>query len=359
MGKAKGITRFTGLFLLSLVVVTALGLSPAMALDLTPEYYVVKDFKLVSGAVLQEMKIEYAVHGTPKKDAAGKITNAVVFCHGWSGNYNQINIVKGVIGPGKSVDPERFFYIFPTALGSPGSSCPSVSGSGPDFPKYTIADMIAAQYLLVKDHLKIDHLAGVMGLSMGGFQTLQWITDHPEMMDWAIPIATGPACVGRNVGVFGLMSELVRSDPSYQGGRYQTQPKSGMRLAFMSTYLFYFTPEFFASKFKTPTEVMKGLENAGLGSEKMDANDIIWRNEAMMAYDVRAKLPFVKAKTLVVGVNSDELFPPEDELRPIAYGLPGAKLFAYDSVFGHLGCALDAAKADKAMVDFINSCTNQ
>ena len=341
------------------VVMAALGLSTALALDLKPEYYVVKDFKLISGAVLPEMKVEYAVAGTPKKDVAGKITNAVVFCHGWSGNYNQINIMKGVIGPDKSVNPERFFYIFPTALGSPGSSCPSVSGAGPDFPKYNIADMIAAQYLLVKDHLKIDHLAGVMGASMGGAQTLQWITDHPEMVDWAIPIATGPAIAGRNVGIFGLMSELIRSDPAYQGGRYKTQPKAGMRLAFMSTYLFYFTPEFFATKFKTPAEVMKGLENAGLGSEKMDANDIIWRNEAMMDYDVKAKLPQVKAKTLVVGVNSDELFPPEDEFRPVAYGLPGAKLFAYDSVFGHLGCALEAAKADKAMLDFINSCSKQ
>ena len=349
--------RTIRLFIATLVLfITALGISSALALDLKPECYIVTDFKLISGAVLPEMKVEYAVHGTPKKDVSGKITNAVVFCHGWSGNYNQINIMKGVIGPGKSVDPDRFFYIFPTALGSPGSSCPSVSGMGPDFPKYTIADMIAAQYRLVKDHLKINHLAGVMGASMGGAQTLQWITDHPEMMDWAIPIATGSAFLGRNVGVFGLMSELVRSDPEYQGGRYQTQPKAGMRLAFMSTYLFYFTPEFFATKFKTPPEVMKGLENAGLGSEKMDANDIIWRNEAMMAYDVRTKLPLVKAKTLVIGVNSDELFPPEDEFRPIAYGIPGAKLFAYDSVLGHLGCALEAAKADKPMLDFINSC---
>jgi homoserine O-acetyltransferase len=352
--------RQTRVFIVILVLtITALCISSAQALDLKPEYYVVKDFKLVSGEVLPQMKVEYAVYGTPKKDASGQITNAVVFCHGWSGNYNQINIMKGVVGPGKSVDPERFFYIFPTALGSPGSSCPSVSGMGPDFPKYTIVDMIAAQYLLVKNHLKIDHLAGVMGASMGGCQTLQWITDHPEMMDWAIPIATGPAFVGRNVGVFGLMSELVRSDPAYQNGHYQVQPKAGMRLAFLSTYLFYFTPEFFASKFKSPAQMMKGLENAGLGSEKMDANDIIWRNDAMMDFDVRAKLPMVKAKTMVIGVNSDELFPPEDEFRPVAYGIPGAKLFAYDSVFGHLGCALDAGKADNAMLNFINSCSEK
>lgn len=241
----------------------------------------------------------------------------------------------------------------PTALGSPGSSCPSVSGLGPKFPKYTVADMITAQYLLVTQHFKIQHLSGVMGASMGGFQTLQWITDYPDMMDWAIAIATGPSFTGRNVGVYGLMNDAIMSDPVYMDGSYKEKPKAGLRRAFMGTYLFYFTPAYFKTKYKTKAEVMKGLEDTGLGSEKMDANDIIWRNDAMFQYDVTANLPKVKAKTMVVGVNDDELFPPEDEFRPIAYAIPGATLFAYDSILGHLGCALEIARADKAMVEFL------
>ncbi len=342
-----------------LVILTWSFVTPAHAVDLNPEYYLVKDFKLTSGAILSEMKVEYATFGTPQKNSAGEIENAVVFCHGWSGNYNQINLLKNAVGPGRAIDPEKFFYICPTALGSPGSSSPSTSGLGPKFPGYSIADMVNAQYLLVTQHLKINRLKGVMGLSMGGFQTLQWITDYPDMMDWAIPIATGPDFTGRNVGVFGLMSEAVKSDPAYNNGNYEAQPKAGMRRAFMGTYLFYFTHEFFKNKFKTPEEVMKGLENAGLGSDKMDANDIIWRNDAMTRYDVTSKLPSVKAKTLVIGVNTDELFPPEDEFRLIAYGIPGARLFAYDSIFGHLGCALDIGKADSAMVHFLEEVDRQ
>ena len=323
-------------------------------IELKPEYYTIKDFKFKSGQSLPEIKVEYATWGSPKKDASGKITNAVVFCHGWSGSYTQIKLMKDSVGPGQAIDPERFFYILPTALGSPGSSSPSSSGLGAKFPKYTVADMVEAQYLLVTNHLKIAHLSGVMGPSMGGFQTLQWITDYPDMMDWAVPIATGPDFKGRNVGVFGLMSELVRSDPVYNNGEYKEQPKAGLRLAFMNTYLFYFTPSFFMTKFKTPEAVMQGLENAGLGSDKMDANDVIWRNDAMMAYDVKAKLPQVKAKTLVVGVNDDELFPAKEEFKTVAEAIPGAELFAYDSMFGHLGCALDIGKANQAMLDFLN-----
>ena len=99
---------------------------------------------------------------------------------------------------------------------------------------------------------------------------------------------------------------------------------------------------------------MKGLENAGMGSEKMDANDIIWRNYAMVSYDVSADLHKVKAKTLVVGVNTDELFPPAEEFIPIVMGIPGAKLFAFDSILGHLANAQEIDKANPAMLEFLN-----
>ena len=51
-----------------------------------------------------------------------------------------------------------------------------VSGLGPNFPKFTIADMVNSQYQLVTEGRKIKHLVGVAGASMGGMQTLQWIT---------------------------------------------------------------------------------------------------------------------------------------------------------------------------------------
>jgi homoserine O-acetyltransferase len=335
------------------LVSTAFTLEAVAAFDLKPEYYSVKEFRLQSGALLRGMKIEYATHGMPKVDNNGDIINAVVFCHGWSGNYSQISLFEGIIGSGKPLDPDRFFIICPTALGSPGSSGPSVSGLGPRFPKYTIGDMVSAQYALVTEHLNIKRLAGVIGASMGGHQTLQWITQYPDFMTWAIAIATGPATTGRNVGVWGLMSQTIAADPAYMGGKYTKQPKEGLRRAFMGTYMFYFTHAYFQRKFNAADEVLKGLEDAGLGSDKMDANDIIWRNHAMLSFDVRPDLPKVKAATLIIGVNSDELFPPYEEFLQVAYGIPGAKVFAFDSIYGHVGCALDIEKAHEAITEFL------
>jgi homoserine O-acetyltransferase len=301
------------------------------------------------------MKVEYATLGTPKKDAAGNIINAVVWCHGWSGNYSQgpTNHAKA-FGPGRPMDPAKYFIILASSLGSPGSSAPSTSGLGPKFPQYTLDDMISAQYLLVTQHFGIKHLMGVAGGSMGGSQTLQWITQFPDMMDWAIPIATGPSTTGRNVGIWGLMSETIKADPAYLNGNYKQQPRDSLRRAFMGTYLWYFAPAFYQTEYRTAEAVMKGLENAGLGSEKMDANDIIWRNDAYIRFNTTADLPKVKAKVLVVGVNTDELFPPATEFIPVVMAIPGAKLVTYDSIYGHVGNAMEIDKANPVILQFLS-----
>jgi homoserine O-acetyltransferase len=347
--------RMIGLGILTFILwVGYLAQAWAQEFDVKPQYYIVKDFKLKSGAILKEMKIEFATLGTPQKDSSGNIINALVWCHGWSGSYIQgTTLYKKVFGPGRPFDPAKYLIIFPSALGSPGSSSPSVSGLGPKFPKYTISDMISAQYLLVTEHLGIKHLSGVAGGSMGGQQTLQWITQYPDFMDWAVPIATGPSTTGRNVGIWGLMSETIKSDPAYMDGNYKEQPRNGLRRAFMGTYLWYFSPAYYQTQFRTAEAVMKGLENAGMGSEQMDANDIIWRNYAMLSYDVSADLAKVKARTLVVGVNTDELFPPAEEFIPIVMGIPGAKLFAFDSILGHLANAQEIDKANPAIMEFL------
>lgn len=321
---------------------------------LKPEYHRIADFKMTSGAVLKEMVIEYATLGEPKRDASGTIVNAVINPHGWSGNYLQsVTLAKDMVGPGKPLDPERYFIIFPTAVGSPGSSSPSASGLGPKFPGYTIADMVEAQYRLVTEKYGVKKLAGVIGASMGGYQTLQWITQYPDMMNWAVPIAASMKSDGRNLGIFGIMSYNIRTDPAYMNGEYKAQPKEAMRRAFMGTYLWYFSEAYYAAQFKTEAQALKGLEDAGLGSDKMDANDIVWRNNAMASYDVSARLPAVKAKVLVVGVVEDELFPPKLAIDPITAAIPGSKSFMYESVLGHIGCAVHIGKANAAILQHI------
>lgn len=331
----------------------------AQDIKLEPKKYTVRNFQLQSGATIENMVVEYATLGEPKRNSQGEIVNAVINPHGWSGNYSQtVNFAKDLVGAGKPLDPSRYFIIFPTSLGSPGSSSPSVSGLGPKFPQYTIPDMVSAQYRLVTDHLGIKRLAGVIGISMGGAQTLQWITQYPDMMAWAIPIAASARSDGRFLGIFGLMSYTIKTDPAYREGQYTEQPREAMRRAFMGTYLWYFGAPFY-QQYKTEAEALKGLEYAGLGSDKMDANDIIWRNNAANVYGVADRLAGVKAKVLVVGVEEDELFPVKEALQPTAQLIPEGQLFTYSSPLGHIGSGVHIGKAIGAIETFLRKVENR
>jgi homoserine O-acetyltransferase len=96
-----------------------------------------------------------------------------------------------------------------------------------------------------------------------------------------------------------------------------------------------------------------------MGNAGADANDVIWRNDAMISFNVEDKLHSVKAKTLVVGVNDDALYPPAEEFQRVALGIPGAKLFAYDSILGHMGNSRDLDKATSVMKAFIEEAESQ
>ena len=46
------------------------------------------EFQFESGKILKDVPIEYSLRGTPKFDDDGNITNLIVVCHKFNGNYS-------------------------------------------------------------------------------------------------------------------------------------------------------------------------------------------------------------------------------------------------------------------------------
>jgi homoserine O-acetyltransferase/O-succinyltransferase len=319
---------------------------------LEPSYQTFKNFKFESGAVIPELEVEYATFGKAVRDPEGCITNGILFLHGSSGDYSSIRRYKDMLGPGLVFDTDKFFIISTTALGSPGTSAPSTSSLKADFPKYSIGDMVNVQLLLLKEHLKIKHLKGVVGTSMGGFQALKWAVNYPDFMDFTLPVVTSSRVQGRNLAIFQLVNSLIKTHPQYENGRYQENPEDALENANKLLFLFAFSPPYYNQEFPGK-KLLLALEEQGLEGRKLDANDEVWRNEAAISYDIHEDLSKIRSKVLVIGIRGDQYFPPEIDAIPLSRAIKNAEIFVYDSELGHLGIN-EIKKAEVALKKFLS-----
>ena len=201
--------------------------------------YVVKNFKFTTGEVMPELKLHYTTLGQPKKDAQGKVRNAVIILHGTGGSGRSFmsgTYAGELFGPGKLLDSSKFYIVLPDGIGHGGSSKPS-DGLRTKFPKYTYDDMVVAQYKLLNDGLNVNHLRLIMGTSMGCMQAWVWGYTYPDFMDGLAPLACVPAQIaGRNRMIRTMAMDNIRTDPAWNGGNY-TSPPPGLRGAMEMLYI--------------------------------------------------------------------------------------------------------------------------
>src|SRR5260370_7345201 len=85
--------------------------------------------------------------------------------------------------------------------------------------------MVRAQYRLVREGLRVDHLRLVMGTSMGGIHTWLWGELYPDFMDALMPLASLPTQIsGRNRAWRRMVIDAIRNDPPWSVGHSKTHP---------------------------------------------------------------------------------------------------------------------------------------
>ena len=90
--------------------------------------FVIKDFRFRSGGLLPELRLHYRTLGTPRRNAAGVVTNAVLIMHGTAGSGAQFlrpEFSGELFRPGGLLDLRRYFIVLPDAIGHGQSSKPS------------------------------------------------------------------------------------------------------------------------------------------------------------------------------------------------------------------------------------------
>jgi homoserine O-acetyltransferase len=275
--------------------------------------FVLKNYVFDSGETLPELKLHYTVLGTPHRNAAGEIDNAVVLLHGTSGtgkNWLLPSLAGELFGEGQPLDASRYFIIMPDGIGRGGSSKPS-DGLRAKFPHYRYRDIIASQYRLVTEELGIKHLRLVLGSSMGGMHVWMWGEMYPGLMDALVPIASQPIEIsGRNWIGRRIAIEAIRHDPDWNEGNYSTKPTR-----------YIYTAPYGALMTESPVRLqeMAGTREAAdalyrkwvAEVAKGDANDQLYATEAVLGYNPAPELGKITARLLAINFADDEVNPPE------------------------------------------------
>ena len=219
---------------------------------------------LQSGASLRDYSLSYETYGTLNADRS----NAVLICHALNASHHVAGVYEGqdksegwwdnMIGPGKSLDTNRFFVIGVNNLGSCfGSTGPMHTNPdtgrvyGADFPVVTVEDWVNSQARLL-DALGIQTLAAVMGGSLGGMQTLSWALQYPQRVRHAVVVASAPNLTAENIAFNEVARRAIVTDPDFHDGHFyqhNTVPKRGLRIARMIGHITYLSDDVMNAKF--------------------------------------------------------------------------------------------------------------
>lgn len=275
--------------------------------------YIVKDFQFASGEKLTELRLHYLTWGEPKRDAQGHVTNAVLILHstgGSSGQFLNDRFAGVVLNPGQVLDVTKYYVIMPDSIGHGKSSKPS-DGMHARFPAYRYADMVRAQEMLVREHLKVDHLRLVMGMSMGCMHAWMWAESYPSMMDGVVPLACLPVEIaGRNRMWRKTAHDAITQDPKYNHGDY-TQPVHGLATAEQILQLVGSNPVVRQRQYPTGAAASKLMDDVAKLNHGEDGNDLAYALDASLDYNPEPKLAEIKAPVLAINFQDDLINPPE------------------------------------------------
>jgi homoserine O-acetyltransferase len=342
--------------------------------------------RLESGAILPSYHLDYSTYGT--LNATGD--NVVWVFHALTANSDPVQWWPGLVGEGKLFDPSTYYIV---CVNMPGSCYGSIGPLDRDpergeayyhtFPFFTPRDMIRA-YQPLRRSLGINRIHAGIGGSMGGQQLLEWAIEEPELFDHIIPIATNARHSPWGIAFNTTQRMAIEADPSWKE-RSEHAGLNGMKVARAVAILSYRqydtyeqgqprTDDFFADRGPGGTtagdaagaagnEVESGAETGGAAgrtgaasyqryqgeklARRFNAFSYYALSQSMDAHDTgrgrggaEIALQRIKARTLVIGIESDILFPLSEQ-QFLARWIPGATYHPIPSLYGHDGFLLE------------------
>ncbi len=330
-----------------------------------------KVFVLESGERLPSLRVAYHTYGSLNADKS----NVVWVCHALTANSDVADWWPGTVEAGRFLDPAKYFVVCANILGScygttgPADICPSSHEPWyGDFPKVTIRDMVRVHQLLAA-YLGIVRVRLLIGSSVGGFQCLEWCVMQPAFAERCVLIATGAQAYPWGVAFNESQRMAIEGDPTF-GERNAEAGLNGMAVARALALLSYRGGSAYnKTQADPPQPYATPFEHRVQSYQRYQGEKLRRRFNAysyyrlLQAYDshnlgrgrggVGKALRSIIARTLVVSISSDLLFPPSDH-QVMVENIPDCEYRVIDSDFGHDGFLVESEKLNDIIQAFMN-----
>jgi homoserine O-acetyltransferase len=311
-----------------------------------PQHKLTYHFQLESGDTLLGASLYYEVLGEISEDK-----EVVWVCHAFTGSATVRDWWPSLfIENGGFIDLNRHVVICANLLGScygstgPDSINPETNIIyGKSFPQIHNRDAIKA-FIDLRKELKIHKIHYLIGGSLGGQQALQWSVIEPEIIEKQVLVASNAKHSSWGIAFNELQRQAIELG---ENGNDRDKEKSLAlaRSIAMLSYRSYKDFEFnqdgrnefgdwnIASYLKYQGKKFNGrfsINSYNVLSKMMDLHDVsVSRKSSFLQV-----LSIVKAKTLCIGIDTDNLFPLEEQ-RFMSENIPNAKLEVISSSKGH------------------------
>lgn len=322
---------------------------------------------LESGAVLPEVRIQYSTLGERNADDS----NIIWICHALTANSDVEGWWPGLVGSDYLFNPQEHFVICANIL----SSCYGTTGpteTNPEtntpyflsFPVVTIRDMVMVHDIL-REYLGIHAIHTLVGGSLGGQQAMEWAIQKPDYFKHLILLSTNAFHSPWGIAFNESQRMAIDMDPTWRN-RSLDAGREGLKTARSIAMLSYRSYETYmetqSEEDSSKTDDYRAITYQHYQGDKLvkrfNCHSYWYLSKAMDSHHVGRNrksvsdaLGMITAKTIVIGISSDILFPVSEQ-EFLAKQIPHARYICIDSLYGHDGFLTEIEKLDVVLRGF-------
>ncbi len=334
-------------------------------------YHHNEEFTLESGEQLPTINLVFHSSVAPESigEAIKQGRRVVWICHALTANSNPAEWWSDLVGVGKYFDTDRDIVICANVLGSCyGSTSPSSWGGAPlEFPQISVRDIVSA-HIALRKHLGVEKIDLLIGSSVGGYQAVEWAIMEPKAMENLILMACNERITPWATAFNESQRMAIEADQTFEaqasleGGAKGLQAARSMALISYRSYVGYNSTQqeeddnCIKAQRAATYQRYQGMKL----SDRFDAYSYYYMTMMLDTHNVGRNrggvvraLGMIEAKTLVIAIGSDILFPP-CEMQYMADKIPSAQYVEIQSDFGHDGFLIEWRTIQRVLTTFQN-----